>query len=70
MPHLHSEDATVVRQAIPLLERHVDAATVAVARRNLAQLEQFGRYPRRNQALGRISNPAENAYLRAERPSR
>ena len=70
MPHLHSEDATVVRQAIPLLERHVDAATVAVARRNLAQLEQFGRYPRRNQALGRISNPAESAYLRAERPSR
>ena len=61
MPLLHSEEEETVAQAIPLLERWVDAATAEVARRNLMLLRRFGRYPRRNAALGRISSSVEIA---------
>ena len=63
MPMLHSENRAIVRAAIPLLELHSDAATAAVARRNLDQLERFGRYPRRNAALKRPSSDAELQFL-------
>lgn len=63
MPLLHSEEVVVVEQAIPLLESYVDAATADVARRNLDQLYRFGRYPRRNAALGRISTSQEVFFL-------
>ena len=59
MPLLHSEDADLVARAIPLLQRYSDEATAALARRNLQQLQEFGRYPRRNQALGRVSTEEE-----------
>ena len=59
MPLLHSEDISVVAQAIPLLEQFADAATADVARRHLLQLRRFGRYPHRNAALGRVSSPEE-----------
>ena len=59
MPLLHSENISVVAQAIPLLEHFADAATADVARRRLLQLQRFGRYPHRNAALGRVSSPEE-----------
>ena len=63
MPLLHSEEKTVVVQVIPLLEQWVDAATADVARRNLIQLQRFGRYPHRNAALGRSSSSEEVLVL-------
>ena len=63
MPLLHSEEKAVVVQAIPLLEQWVDAATADVARRNLIQLQRFGRYPHRNAALGRSSSSEEVLVL-------
>ena len=62
MPFLHSEDISVVAQAIPLLEQFADAATADVARRHLLQLQRFGRYPHRNAALGRVSSPEEVVF--------
>ena len=70
MPLLHSEDISMVAQAIPLLEHFADAAIADVARRHLAELERFGRYPRRNLALGRMSGPEETAFLNAVPGSR
>ena len=70
MPQLHSEDVSVVRAVIPLLERHVDEATANVACRHLAELERFGRYPRRNLALVRMSSLEETAFLNAVPGSR
>ena len=69
MPMLHSEHRAVVSAAIPLLELHSDAATAAVARQNLNQLERFGRYPRRNAALKRQSTGAELQFLNANNKS-
>ena len=66
MPMLHSEDPAVVRCAIPLLECYSDANTAAVARRNLIQLERFGRNPRRNAALKRPSTEEELSFLQMQ----
>ena len=49
MPMLHSENAQVVEQAIPLLERFADTGTAAIARANLAELQRHGHYRRRRQ---------------------
>ena len=49
MPMLHSENAAVVEQAIPLLERFADSDTADVARANLAELQSHGYYRRRRQ---------------------
>ena len=49
MPMLHSENAAVVEQAIPLLERFVDTGTADLARANLAELQRHGHYLRRRQ---------------------
>jgi len=49
MPMLHSENALVVEQAIPLLERFADTGTAAIARANLAELQRHGHYRRRRQ---------------------
>ncbi|WP_457809037.1 DUF924 family protein [Kushneria sp. EE4] len=63
MPWMHSESLIVHRDAVrlfgqPGLERHLD-----VEHRHLAILERFGRYPHRNDALGRHSTPEELAFL-------
>ena len=49
MPMLHSENALVVKQAIPLLERFADTGTADLARANLAELQRHGHYRRRCQ---------------------
>ena len=49
MPMLHSENAVVVEQAIPLLERFADTGTADIARANLAELQSYGHYRRRRQ---------------------
>ena len=49
MPMLHSENAVLVKQAIPLLERFADTGTADLARANLAELQHHGHYRRRRQ---------------------
>ena len=53
MPLLHSECLERVNQVIPLLEHWVDGATADVARRNRKMLLKHGRYPWRDEVLGR-----------------
>lgn len=49
MPMLHSENAAVVKRAIPLLERFADSGTADVGRANLMELQRHGHYRRRRQ---------------------
>lgn len=59
MPLLHSEDPSVVKKAIPLLEQFVDRATADLGRRNLRVLESHGCYPwRLTTETGNSPNPA------------
>ncbi|MFC0337698.1 Uncharacterized conserved protein, DUF924 family [Kushneria avicenniae] len=63
MPWMHSESLVVHQEAVrlfdqPGLERHLE-----VEHRHLAILERFGRYPHRNDALGRVSTNEERIFL-------
>jgi len=73
LPYEHSEDISVQRAGIELLEQIVEGAdpewepsarvSLHFARRHLEIIERFGRFPHRNAALDRPSTPVEQAYL-------
>jgi len=72
MPLQHAEDPLVQRLSVDRYESLVDAfpghADIARgflehAREHARIIERFGRYPHRNQALGRASTEAELAFL-------
>jgi uncharacterized protein (DUF924 family) len=49
--------------ALPLFERFSDHRTADFARRHRDVIAQFGRFPHRNAALGRVSSAEELAFL-------
>ncbi|MCP9930569.1 DUF924 domain-containing protein [Cyanobium sp. AMD-g] len=63
MPLMHSEELALQELGLPLFERHTDARTAEFARRHHAVIARFGRFPHRNQTLGRPSSPEELAFL-------
>jgi len=79
LPYEHSEDISVQRAGIELLEKILEGADPAwepsarvslhFARRHLEIIERFGRFPHRNAALDRSPTPGEQAYLEGARES-
>ena len=65
LPYMHSESLAVHDEAMRLFST-LDADLLAYEEKHRAVLVQFGRYPMRNAALGRVSTPEEEAYI-AER---
>ena len=73
MPYQHVEDLAMQREGALLYDRLAAEAPAAwrpyleytrdYARRHLAIVERFGRFPHRNEVLGREPTPAERAYL-------
>lgn len=73
MPLLHAESVQLLERFCVEVQRHVDAAPEWTRKMLSAGLEQgpkyldvirrFGRFPHRNQALGRVSTPEELAFL-------
>ena len=68
LPLEHAEDLALQRRSVALFEALAaedaqQAGALDYARRHLAVIERFGRFPHRNQALGRASSPAELDYL-------
>lgn len=63
MPLMHSEDLADQDQSVELYTRADlrDSLTWAIHHREL--IRRFGRFPHRNEALGRQSSPEERAYL-------
>jgi uncharacterized protein (DUF924 family) len=73
MPFMHSEELSVQDQCTALFERWLEeapgddvanAAKYAIAHRDIVL--RFGRFPHRNEALGRVSTPEEEAFLAAK----
>ena len=60
MPLMHSESLLIHEAAHPLI---TDEGFAKSAIEHLDVLRRFGRYPKRNAALGRQSTPEEIAYL-------
>jgi len=75
LPLEHAEDLLLQRRSVALIEalaEDPDAKPAAVyaqyldyAKRHCEVIARFGRFPHRNDVLGRISTPGEHAYLNA-----
>ena len=73
LPLMHHEDVDLTRRCLELYEaayaestglaRMVLKVELASGRRHSEILERFGRYPHRNETLGRASTPEEQRFL-------
>ena len=63
LPYMHSESRVIQAESVRLYERNGLADNLDFARRHQAIVERFGRYPHRNEILGRASTPEETAFL-------
>lgn len=64
MPYMHSERMADQDRCVALAaERLEGGSTLDHARKHRAVIARFGRFPYRNEALGRASTPEETAYL-------
>ncbi|MGL4860104.1 MAG: DUF924 family protein [Enterobacteriaceae bacterium] len=63
MPYMHSESPWVHQQAVPLFEQLNLPEPLRYELRHKAIIDQFGRYPYRNEILGRVSSEAEKTFL-------
>lgn len=63
MPYMHSESLVVHEQAVRLFMELDDAGILDFEMKHVEVLKRFGRYPKRNAALGRASTDDELAYM-------
>lgn len=67
LPFEHAEDISMQRRSLALFARLPPSATSAsymdYARRHHGVIERFGRFPHRNEILGRASTPEESEFL-------
>jgi len=64
MPFMHSESLLIHDVAHVLFAGNGAAKTIEFERKHRRIIERFGRYPHRNDVLGRQSTPAEIEFLR------
>ena len=63
MPFMHSESLVIHKRYLPLFEKLHDDNTLDFENRHKDIIEQFGRYPHRNDILDRESTDEEEAFL-------
>ena len=64
MPYMHSESVKIHEVAVELFERNGIKGSLDFELKHKAIIEKFGRYPHRNEVLGRVSTEAEIEFLR------
>jgi len=64
MPFQHSEDAKVQERSVELFARLGTREPLHSAKRHKAIINRFGRFPHRNEILGRASTKMERAFLK------
>jgi|SRR5690554_3526765 len=64
MPYMHSESLLIHKQAVPLFEANGVAQTLDYEWQHKRIIERFGRYPHRNDILGRESTAEEIEFLK------
>ena len=64
MPFMHSESATVHETAVELFGRPGAEFNYEFELKHKAIIDRFGRYPHRNEILGRESTPEEIEFLK------
>ncbi len=63
MPFMHSESLLIHEEAVRLFTKLGRKSNLEFELKHKAIIERFGRYPHRNQILGRISTPEESQFL-------
>lgn len=63
LPYMHSESAAIHVLAEALYREHAPAENLEFELKHKAIIDRFGRYPHRNQVLGRDSTPEEAQFL-------
>jgi uncharacterized protein (DUF924 family) len=63
MPYMHSESKLIHTQAERLFYEHAPAGNYEYELKHKAIIDRFGRYPHRNDILGRTSTPEELEFL-------
>ena len=66
MPLMHSESAAIHEQAAALFERYTDESALDFELKHKAVIDRFGRYPHRNEVLGRETTAEEAGFLTQE----
>jgi uncharacterized protein (DUF924 family) len=67
MPFQHSEDRAVQVRSLELFNQLGDRDNIGYAQRHKEIIDRFGRFPHRNEALGRESTPEERQYIATHR---
>jgi uncharacterized protein (DUF924 family) len=65
MPYMHSESLVVHEEGLRLFTAVGDENALKFERMHMDVLRRFGRYPRRNEVLGRTSTPQELEYMKS-----
>jgi uncharacterized protein (DUF924 family) len=63
MPFMHSESAVIHEEAVVLYEAYGNEGNLDFELRHKAIIDRFGRYPHRNEILGRDSTAEELEFL-------
>lgn len=66
LPYMHSESLVIHDEALRLYQALGIEETIKFELAHQDVLRRFGRYPRRNEALGRVSTPEEIAYCASD----
>ena len=64
MPFMHSESLQIHEDAVELFRRNGQQGNFEYELKHKVIIERFGRYPHRNEVLGRVSTEAELEFLR------
>lgn len=64
MPFMHSESLQIHEEAVELFRRNGQQGSFEYELKHKVIIERFGRYPHRNEVLGRVSTEAELEFLR------
>lgn len=64
LPYMHSESKLIHQQAERLFKQYTDEETYGFEIRHKVIIDRFGRYPHRNEDLGRTSTAEEVEFLK------
>jgi len=67
MPFQHSEDRAVQARSIELFTQLNDPENLGYAHQHKEVIDRFGRFPHRNEVLGRVSTPEEIEFVATHR---
>ncbi|WP_367110245.1 DUF924 family protein [uncultured Psychrobacter sp.] len=64
MPYMHSESKLIHQEAEKLFKQYTNDEVYGFEIRHKVIIDRFGRYPHRNEILGRVSTPEELVFLK------